>query len=129
MFSLEEILAAHQKVKSGADFPNYIKEIKALGVTHYETSVTDGHSTFYGTNNYKIEAPAKFEMVKITTISNKKKFTTELLTHQQGKTDFLTFIKSCAEFGIEKWEINMSQMTCTYYDRKGLEILMESIPQ
>ena len=32
MFTAEQIITAHSKVKSGADFPNYIKDIKALGV-------------------------------------------------------------------------------------------------
>ena len=32
MFTLEQIKLAHSKVKSGADFPAYIKELKALGV-------------------------------------------------------------------------------------------------
>lgn len=31
MFTVEQIETAHAKVKSGADFPNYIKEIKELG--------------------------------------------------------------------------------------------------
>ncbi|WP_350068626.1 DUF1398 family protein [Imperialibacter sp.] len=30
---------------------------------------------------------------------------------------------------IEKWIISMDQMTCTYYDKAGNEILMEQIPQ
>jgi len=30
MFTLEDIQIAHAKVKSGADFPVYIKEIAAL---------------------------------------------------------------------------------------------------
>jgi len=43
MFTTEQIKAAHGKIKSGADFPSYIKEIKGLGVTHYEAYITDGH--------------------------------------------------------------------------------------
>ena len=31
MFTAEQIKAAHSKVQSGADFPAYIKAIKALG--------------------------------------------------------------------------------------------------
>lgn len=41
MFTIEQIKAAHSKVKSGADFPSYIREIKQLGVTGYEVSVSD----------------------------------------------------------------------------------------
>lgn len=39
MFTVEQIEQAHGKVKSGADFPKYIQEIKALGVTSFETWV------------------------------------------------------------------------------------------
>lgn len=57
-----------------------------------------------------------------------EKFKAELLAHQQGKTDFLTFIKMCATFGIEKWAISMDKITCTYYNKAGNEILVEEIP-
>ena len=40
MFTVEQIKVAHSKVKSGADFPAYIQDIKKLGVTFYETFVT-----------------------------------------------------------------------------------------
>jgi len=37
MFTVKEIQEAHAKVKSGADFPKYIQEIKKMGVTGFET--------------------------------------------------------------------------------------------
>jgi uncharacterized protein YbcV (DUF1398 family) len=61
--------------------------------------------------------------------SKGEEFKAELVAHQQGKTDFLTFIKMCATLGIEKWEIGMDKMTCTYFDKAGNEILVEQIPQ
>lgn len=129
MFTVEQIKAAHSKVKSGADFPSYIKEIKALGVTHYEAYVTDGHIDYYGANGYTAKVPAKYDPLVIAGSSKDEEFKAELIAHQQGKTDFLTFIKMCATFGIEKWAISMSEMTCTYYDKAGKIILVEEIPQ
>ena len=41
MFTLEQIKSAHSKVKSGADFPNYVQDIIKLGVIFYETHVSD----------------------------------------------------------------------------------------
>jgi hypothetical protein len=35
MFTIEQIKQAHVKVKSGADFPAYIKYLKQLGVRYY----------------------------------------------------------------------------------------------
>ena len=128
-FTLEQIKRAHSKVKSGADFPAYIKEIKTLGVTHYEAYVTDGHIDYHGANNYFVSVPEKYEPIAIADNADTDEFKTELIAHQQGKTDYLTFIKMCAETGIEKWEISIIQMTCTYFDKKGTEVLTEQIPQ
>ncbi len=129
MFTIEQIKGAHSKVKSGADFPSYIQEIKALGVTHYEAYVTDGHIDYHGANGYTAKVPAKYAPLAIADSPKSEAFKTELVAHQQGKTDFLTFIRMCATFGIEKWAICMDKMTCTYYDKAGNEVLVEVIPQ
>lgn len=128
-FTAEQLKTAHGKVKSGADFPAYIQEIKALGVTHYETYVTNGYIDYHGANDYTVNIPAQYEPLIIAGTTKDKEFKAGLLAHQQGNTGFLTFIKMCATSGIEKWAICMNQMTCTYYDKAGNEILVEQIPQ
>ena len=129
MFTADQIKAAHSKVKSGADFPAYIQEIKALGVTHYESYVIDGHIDYHGSGNYTAKIPAKYEALLIADSADAEQFKAELKAHQQGKTDFLTFIRMCAVFGIEKWEVCMDKMSCTYFDKAGNEVLVEEIPQ
>jgi uncharacterized protein YbcV (DUF1398 family) len=129
MFTVEQIKAAHSKVKSGADFPSYIQKIKVLGVTHYEAYVTDGHIDYHRGDDYTAKVPPKYAPLVVAGVARVEPFQAELLAHQQGKTDFLTFIKMCATYGVEKWIISMDQMTCTYYDKAGNEILVEQIPQ
>ena len=46
----------------------------------------------------------------------------------QGETDYFIFCNHCAETGIEKWNVNLEQMTCTYYVKIGNEILVENVP-
>ncbi|KYP15350.1 DUF1398 family protein [Flavihumibacter sp. CACIAM 22H1] len=128
MFTTEQIKAAHSKVKSGADFPAYIREIKALGVTHYVAYVADGRINYYGADDSTAKLPAKYEPLAIADRANGEALKAGLLAHQQGKTDFLVFIKMCATCGIEKWEICMEEMTCTYYDSAANKILVETIP-
>lgn len=127
MFTTEQIKAAHSKVKSGADFPAYITEIKGMGVTHYEAYVTDGHIDYHGANDYTAKVPATYEPLAIADTSKGEEFKAALVAHQQGKTDFLTFIKICATAGIEKWTVSMNKMTCTYFDKSGTKILVEEI--
>lgn len=129
MFTIEQIKAAHSKVKSGADFPAYIQDIKKLGVTFYETFVTDGHTIYYSANDYKTSSVSKYGVLTIAQILNIEQFRADIKAHQQGKTDYQTFCSDCAKSGIEKWAVCMEKMICTYYDLTGKEILIEQIPQ
>ncbi|PZF71248.1 DUF1398 domain-containing protein [Taibaiella soli] len=128
MFTVAQIEAAHSKVKSGADFPKYIQEIKALGVTGFETWVKDSHTEYLGSNNYRTASNAMYEPLAIADASDKNTFAERLKIHQQGQTDYMTFCNDCAATGVEKWIVDLDKMTCTYFDKAGNEVLMEPIP-
>lgn len=128
MFTIEQIKFAHSKVKSGADFPAYIQDLKTLGVIYYETFVSDGHTDYFGANAYKTKTTAKYDQLRIAESSNIEQFKIDIKAHQLGKTDFLSFCNDCAKSGIEKWAVCMEKMTCTYFDKSGNEILVEQIP-
>ncbi|MHB9142689.1 MAG: DUF1398 domain-containing protein [Paludibacter sp.] len=128
MFTIEQIEQAHDKVKSGADFPKYIQEIKQMGVIAFETRVLDSQTGYFGKDNYQTKSQPKYEKLSIADNSNQEKFGHYLKIHQMGETDYFTFCKHCAETGIEKWVVNLDRMTCTYYDKAGNEILLENVP-
>lgn len=127
-FTVEQIKEAHGKVKTGADFPSYIKEIKQLGVTHYNSYVVDGHIDYFG-DNHQVTVPAKYDPLPIGETCNIDVFKADLKAHQQGKTSFFTFCNDCAKSGIERWAIDMGKMTCTYYDKGGSAVFVEGIPE
>lgn len=128
MFTVEQIEFAHGKVKSGADFPNYIQEIKKIGVLSFETWVFDSHTEYFGENGFQTHSRPKYENLKIADISDKDKFRAYLKIHQRGETDYFTFCNHCAETGIERWNVNLEKMICTYYDKAGNEVLVEIVP-
>src|ERR1700712_3421195 len=117
MFQLNEIKEAHSKVKSGTDFPAYIQDLIKLGVNKYETFVSDGHTLFFGNNNYQIQSDPKYSELNIANISDKERFKHYLKSHQRGQTDYPTFCNHSAQTGVEKWTVDMNLMTCTYYDK------------
>ena len=129
MFTIEQIQTAHASVRSGADFPRYIRDLITLGVERYETYVVDGHTGFYGKGAYHISSPAKYNSLVIAGESDEVQFKEDLKSHQQGHTDYLTFCSDCASSGIEKWVVSMADMTCSYFDKAGNRILTEQIPQ
>lgn len=128
MFTLNQIKEAHAKVKSGADFPKYIQELAQLGILKYTTYVSDGHTEFIGTDNYSLTSDARYEVLFIANESNPDQFLQYIKNHQQGKSDYYTLSKQAAETGTDTWVTDIINMTCTYYDKKGNEILVETIP-
>lgn len=128
MFTIQQIQAAHSKVKSGADFPNYIQDIIKLCVTGYETFVTDGHTVFYGKEDFTTQSEPKYAALTVADKSHGDQFQKDLKEHQQGKTDYLTFCHISANSGVEKWVVDIARMTCTYYDKEGNKMLVEQVP-
>ena len=129
MFTVEQIELAHSKIKSGAEFPKYIQEIKELGVTAFETWVRDSHTEYFGKDSFHTKSKPKYEEIAIAHRSNKNKFEDYLKIHQKGETDYFTFCKHCAETGIEKWTVNLDKMACTYYDQAKNVILVEMVTE
>ena len=128
MFTINQISEAHSNVKSGADFPKYVQDLIKLGVIHYSTYVKDGHTVYWGSDNFRVQSPPKYEVKEIAQKGDKSQFIHHLNAHQAGETNYPEFCSHCAQDGIEKWTVDMVGMTCTYYDRDGNNILEEEIP-
>ena len=129
MFTLVQIEEAHSQVKSGADFSNYIRDIKRLGVVRFDHFVSDGHMHYAGENNDEILSEAAYDLLRTAHTSSIKSLKEALNIHQKGETDYLTFCRQSAEAGVEKWTADLTKMTCIYYDLKGDEMILEYIPE
>ncbi|CAG4999921.1 hypothetical protein DYBT9275_02344 [Dyadobacter sp. CECT 9275] len=128
MFTIEQIKAAHSKVKSGADFPAYVKDLKKLGVLYYDHFVSDGHTSYFGNSGLSLSGDAKYPEMEVAKKASLTELQNALKIHQAGKTDYPTFCRQAVESGVEKWKVNMIGMTCIYYDLAGNEMLTEQIP-
>lgn len=128
MFTLDQIKTAHAKVKSGADFPGYVQELKALGVVAYDNYVSDGNTLYYGTGDFQLTGTAKYPPMEVADIGSVEKLNHAISVHQQGQADYMTFCRQAAEAGVEKWTVHMVRLTCMYYDKAGNELVTEEIP-
>jgi uncharacterized protein YbcV (DUF1398 family) len=128
MFTTEQIKEAHSRVKTGADFPSYIQDMKKLGILSYEHFVADGHIIYHGNSDFTLTAPPKWVEVPIAPKGQVEKLEWEIKIHQEGRTDYPTFCRRSAEAGVEKWVVDMQKMMCTYYDQSGSEMVAEPIP-
>ena len=128
MFTIEQIKEIHSKVKSGADFPKYVQDIKALGVASYEIFVRDGHATYKGENDFNISSQGQWVEKEIASPASAEKLEHSLKIHQLGKTDYLTFCQQAADSGVEKWKVDTLKLKCTYYSKNEEMLLEEDIP-
>ena len=96
-FTIEQLNAAEAKVKSGADFPNYMKGLIEMGVLQLETFVDDGNTVFHGEGRHAVTAASKYPPLEIANVYNAQQFLSDLKRHQQGETDFFTFCADCAK--------------------------------
>lgn len=129
MFTIEQIQEAHQKVKSGADFPTYIKALKAMGVETYTSYVKDGHTIFVNSLGHSVTTPAKYPRLSVNGEINIERFLADLKKHQEGQTDYLTFCSDCADSGMDRWVVDLINGTCIYYDAEDHVVLVEQIPE
>ena len=128
MFTIQQIKDIHSKVKSGADFPGYIQELKALGVKSYEVSVKDGHTKYAGADDFIASSEPSWSEKAIALPSSADKLAHDLKIHQLGKTDYATFCQQSADAGVEKWIVDIGTMKCSYYDKEGNIMISEDIP-
>lgn len=129
MFTIEQIHQAFGKVKSGADFPQFVQDLKEIGVTHYDNFVSDGRTKYYGKTDFTLDGESKYPEMIVNDISSSDSLKHAISIHQQGQTDYPTFCKQAADAGVEKWTTHMIEMTVTYLDKKGHKLTVEPIPK
>ena len=129
MFTIEEIRAAESKIKTGADFPNFIQEIKTMGVIRNDVFVMNGMAVYYGEDDQAVQAAPAYEDLLIEETSSAEELKEALKVHQNGATDHQTFCRQLASAGVEKWITDLKAMTVTYLDAAGNELVVEHIPE
>ncbi len=128
MFSLQQIHAAHAKVRSGADFPAYVQALIQLGVLRYTHFVADGHILYSGKDHFSTASGAQYALLEIAPEGDQQALERILKIHQQGQTDYPTFCRQAAGAGVMHWVVDMEEMACRYFDRQNTLLVEEKIP-
>jgi uncharacterized protein YbcV (DUF1398 family) len=127
-FTLDDIHEAFKKVRSGADFPQFVQDLKKIGVTYYDNFVEDGRTTYFGTNGFAVNGEHKYASLAVDNNGSPDKLKHAIQIHQQGQTDYPTFCNQAASAGVERWTTHMLEMTVTYIDKHGNKLAVEPIP-
>jgi hypothetical protein len=101
MFTLQQIKAAHAKVKSGADFPAYVQEIKQLGLLYYDFLVKNGQTEYHGTNGFQVNSDAIYPEKQFQFSPHQSPFSRSLPDISRAKAIF-NFLSAGGRCGGEK---------------------------
>jgi uncharacterized protein YbcV (DUF1398 family) len=127
MFTIEQIEDLHARFGSAKTFAEYVQALMALGIERYDSYLTDGHSEYFGQGGEKVVSLPVHEAFAVAETSQREAFLEHLRRHEQRQTTYLEMSMGLAQSGIEKWTVDTSRMTMTFYDKSGTEMLVEQI--
>lgn len=115
------------KAESQGDFITLIGNLKAIGVVKFITCASTAKSMYYNVDGEEVHDENDFFNFEIGT-TDIDGFVKNLKEHQQGLTDFPTWLKLTADCGVSYWQVDLEQNKCTYYSVKNEEMYVEQIP-
>jgi uncharacterized protein YbcV (DUF1398 family) len=127
MFTIEQIDKLHARLGSARTLAEYVIALKALGVEQYDSYLADGHSEYFGQGGYRVISPAVHEVLLVAKAAQREMFLQHLHRHELRQTTYLEMSRGLAQSGIEKWAVDTSRMTMTFYDKAGEEMLVKQI--
>ena len=127
MFTIEQINELHARLGSARTLPEYVRALKALGVERYDSYLADGHSEYFGQGGHSVASPPVHEVLPVAETGQRETFLQHLRRHERRQTTYLEMSRRLAQSGIEKWTVDTGRMTMTFYDKAGIEMLVEQI--
>ena len=128
MFSLQQITSAVAKVRTGADYPRLVQELKNLGIRRYEHFVADGTNVYHGDGGHAVRVDHPQEVIPVADVSSAEKLQHALAIHQRGETTYPMFCEQAGAAGVATWVSDLAAMTVSYIDKAGKVIVVERIP-
>lgn len=116
----------NKKKESNGDFKILVNNLKSMGIKSFKTFASNGNSIYLTNNNESLYDDSNLFDFNIGKL-NKDNFLSELIKHQNGKTDFPTWLKETANSGIYYWVVDINEMVCSYFDLNDNIIYTEII--
>ncbi|SNS97494.1 Uncharacterized conserved protein YbcV, DUF1398 family [Asanoa hainanensis] len=124
MFTLEQIADIHHRLGSKDSLPRYLRALRDVGVARYDSFVSDGHSVYYGADGQELVGPPFHETFAVAEVADQEWFLGYL---KEGGAGYVEMSRALADHGVERWSFDTEQLTITYRDKAGNELLTERV--
>jgi uncharacterized protein YbcV (DUF1398 family) len=129
MCTLAQTNDVHDRLGQQTTLAAYVRELGALGVERFVAYVRDGHSEFFGRDGQRVSTPPAHALLTVAGHGDPDQLSRHLERHTRGETTYEEMSQGLADSGVEQWTVETAAMTWTYYDRGGVELLVERIDQ
>jgi uncharacterized protein YbcV (DUF1398 family) len=121
VFTPEQINEIHDRLGKASTLRAYLQALREIGVERSDSFVTDGHTDHHGLGQV-VSTPPAHETFPVADTCHRAAALEAL-----KEPDYFKMSEALAASGVEKWTFDNSELTITYYDRSGKEILSELI--
>ncbi len=126
---MDQIDDLHARFGRADSLAEYFRGLARIGIVRFDSFLTDGHSEFIGGDGQRVVSPPHHDVLAIEELSDRAAFLEHLQRHLDGETSYVEMSKGLAASGIEKWVADTTALTMTYFDRDGVELLVEKVDE
>ena len=127
MVTLAEIDEVHGRLGNSDSLDAYCRALADLGVTGYDSYVTDGHTVFHTTHGRELVTPAYHEAVEVATEPDHAAVHATLARTEAGELDYGEMSRLLGAAGLERWSVDTRRLVMTYTDVLGEAALVEQL--
>lgn len=115
------------KLSANGNFPELVKRYQEYGIVKFQTCASTAKTMYFDQNGNFVYDETDFFDFNIGEV-NVEKFKADLILHQQGVTDFPTWLELTSSSGVAYWIVDLDEKTCIYYDLANNQLYTELIP-
>jgi uncharacterized protein YbcV (DUF1398 family) len=127
VINLAQIDEIHGRLGSQETLADYVRALRSIGVTRYDSFVRDGHSEFVDAGGGTVVTPAVHSPLEISAVVDAGAARLHLDRHARGETGYLEMSHGLAASGIDRWTVDTAAMTMAFRDGNGNACIVEAI--
>ncbi|ODU07407.1 MAG: hypothetical protein ABS81_01235 [Pseudonocardia sp. SCN 72-86] len=127
MFCLEDITRIHDELGSADTLPEYLRALRDIGVRHYDSFITDGHSEYHSVDGRTLASDPAHSTFPVGDTCDRDAVLAYMTLVEQGGVGYEQMSQRLAELGMEKWTFDTVDLTITYSDKTGRALLSEQV--
>ncbi|MGJ9422901.1 DUF1398 family protein [Aeromicrobium sp. CF3.5] len=127
MVSLQQIDDVHARLGTAELLVDYVRALAALGVTHYDSFVIDGHTEYRTVEGTDLVGPPHHDRFEIAESADPEAFHAVMAQVELGALDYTQMSSALARCGVERWSVDTAALTMAYCDTTGGNLLIEQL--